>query len=39
MWQKAVSARTVLITNPEFNEVRDDRVAVESAGPYGNYLH
>jgi len=23
----------------DFNEARDDRVAVASAGPYANYLH
>jgi len=28
-------ARTIL----DFNEARDDRVAVASAGPYTNHLH
>jgi len=28
-------AETIL----DFNEARDDRVAVASAGPYANYLH
>jgi len=26
-------------TNLDFNEARDDRVAVASAGPYVNHLH
>jgi len=25
--------------NPDFNEARDDGVAVASAGPYANHLH
>jgi len=26
-------------TSMDFNEARDDRVAVASAGPYANHLH
>jgi len=30
---------TCFHTNLDFNEARDDRVAVASAGPYANHLH
>ena len=30
---------TIEVTNLDFNEGRDDGVAVASAGPYANHLH
>ena len=30
---------TERLTNPDFNETRDHRVEMASAGPYANHLH
>jgi len=37
--QPGVSQQQKGQTNIDFNEARDDGVAVASAGPYANHLH